>query len=66
MELFKNVPVSGPPSHINVCRAARRLRGARTFAVCAEFVLPARRQVDINLNAAVAASAAAPPPNPSR
>lgn len=30
--------------------------------MCAEFVLPARRQVDINLNAAVAASATAPPP----
>lgn len=22
----KNVPVSGPPSHLNICRAARRLR----------------------------------------
>lgn len=58
--VFLNVPVSRPPSHVNICRAARRLRWARTFAICAGFVLPTRRQVDINLNTE-AGSTSAPP-----
>lgn len=44
-----SVPVSRPPSHVKV-RTGSRLSRASTFAVCAEFVLPANRQADINLN----------------